>query len=403
MMHPVALQQQCCGQHINGADSNCYDDAYYVRGRKSVKLSNLRDPHLELQSLTSITVLNLEFCNLDTLGIDFNLCTPLLTKLILRGNQLRQIPQSVYRLKNLEHLDISRNQIDGPLLGCYDENKRINGHDIWPQLQNLIAFGNLITQLPQDISLWTHLKVLKMGNDLGEGNRLSSVPDSIYQCSELVELDLSNNLIQCLPAQINQRLRSLSVSGNRITNFPECLQYAKMLERLDLSDNRITHIPIFIEQLRSLKYINLSRNDIRCIPFTLTKFMSERTVLMAGNARLDQCIAEQLRTMEIRDLEFPSLRAIAQRKLLQQASGKSDKQCKKFQKLQIQPYDTSDLQDKDCSICDGCELPIVSNKELITKEQFNFSGYPYCNFDLRLCSQNCAGKCKLRLNKHLDW
>ncbi|MBL7927997.1 MAG: leucine-rich repeat domain-containing protein [Bacteroidia bacterium] len=119
-------------------------------------------------------------------------------RLSLRGKKLKQIPAEVYRFKNLQWLDLSRNRI---------------------------------TELNDSIGLLLSLTELNLGY-----NNLKTLPASIGNLKHLSVLKLHKNLITHLPKETGnlRYLELLEMWDNEIDVFPEEMRECRLLRKLDL-------------------------------------------------------------------------------------------------------------------------------------------------------------------------
>jgi internalin A len=131
------------------------------------------------------------------------------------------------------------------------------------------------------------------------GLDLTSVPDELWELTQLEELDIGKNNLKALPQQIGRlarltkvildynnldtlpesigtltKLVILSAIKNRITKLPKSIGKLSELMRLNLANNRLSTIPSTIENLRYLQELDLTDNQLNGLP------------LLAGCSRL---------------------------------------------------------------------------------------------------------------------
>ena len=94
-------------------------------------------------------------------------------------------------------------------------------------------------------------------------NGLTSLSQSIFDQTNLQELDISNNSLTCaIPAEI-RKLKNLIILNaiyNQMTGVPAEIGQLLNLQVLDLSYNQITGLPNELGNLKNLKTLNLSGN-----------------------------------------------------------------------------------------------------------------------------------------------
>lgn len=163
----------------------------------------------------------------------FQLCN--LTHLDLCSNRIQAVPDEISEMRSLCHLDLSQNQVK-TLPSTFSQlsflchlNLGQNQFESFPlvlldlkRLRVLKLNGNQISRVPKRLGEARHqeqLQVLELGS-----NHIRSLPDSLGNLRELRHANLSQNLLQDLPAT--------------------CIAWSK-LQSLDLSDNRFRLLPFF--------------------------------------------------------------------------------------------------------------------------------------------------------------
>ena len=147
-------------------------------------------------------------------------------------------PDAVLQLGQLRYLNLSRNALEGPLLGTPHGLSRLR------RLQSLDASRNRLSGgLPEDVGLLPDLQVLRL-----EKNELSGpLPDGLSQLARLQVLTLGNNALSgALPPDLHrlQSLRVLDLANNSLTGpAPYQLVGGRLLERADLSGNALSWSP----------------------------------------------------------------------------------------------------------------------------------------------------------------
>eukprot|EP01043_Picozoa_sp_COSAG02_P025766 COSAG02_NODE_1460_length_12494_cov_126.207422_1_plen_454_part_10 len=126
-------------------------------------------------------------------------------------------------------------------------------------LQALILDGNQLTTLPESIGQLSTLRGLYL-----HGNQLTTLPESIGQLSTLQQLNLYGNQLTTLPESIGQlsTLQKLDLNGNQLTTLPESIGQLSTLQTLDLSGNQLATLPESIGQLSTLQTLELNRNQL---------------------------------------------------------------------------------------------------------------------------------------------
>jgi Leucine-rich repeat (LRR) protein len=100
------------------------------------------------------------------------------------------------------------------------------------QLEELILAGNQLDQLSPMIGRLKNLRILELSN-----NRLHGLPPEIGKLTQLTHLFLNRNRIEALPPEISNltQLAELSLWGNRIITLPiEMMALRATLQTIDM-------------------------------------------------------------------------------------------------------------------------------------------------------------------------
>jgi Leucine-rich repeat (LRR) protein len=224
------------------------DDMYgdYMGGASITRLPN------EIGQLKRLRELKASFGVLTFIPSSIAECESLQI-LDLDNNPFISIPFAIFQLKYLQELG----------LNCYS-----------------------LTSLPQDISSCKSLNKLRLGGkaynipngisklqyltDLKITYPLSSIPEELFTCSKLVNLDIVLSSYTDIPDSFNSliNLENLSIIGSnnetekRTRTLPFSISSLKKLKSLTLSNLGLKEIGTYITSLPNLETLNLSNNEI---------------------------------------------------------------------------------------------------------------------------------------------
>jgi len=218
--------------------------------------------------------LNLSHSELDTDTLEVNLTNFVLEEssqrsylkiqqLLVTNNRLSSIPDVVSRLKNLTRLDLSNNSIS---LVCDAVTEMTS-------LTHLYLRNNQITDndLPKDMIGLRSLRTLNLS-----GNRLTCLPPQLLDIVSLRNLFLGANLITEVDKGINRlrRLRLLYLGGNKLEYLPKEIGELPYMQVLLLSDNKLRKLPCSLCNLSRLQCLHLHQNRLTTLPNNLIHLKS---------------------------------------------------------------------------------------------------------------------------------
>ncbi|CAA3024882.1 receptor 12 [Olea europaea subsp. europaea] len=232
-------------------------------------LSNLSTLILSHNNLTSVSTFDslFNFCrNLTRLDLSYNqLNGPIpgsffklqfVEVLDLKGNLLHGGIHKPLNLSHLQFLDISFNKLNVPLPHLFENLSEIIS------LQRIYLSNNqLVGSLP-DISRFSSLKELYLSNNQLEGVQ----PQSLDQPSSLESLDLSYNQISGSLLDFGgfSSLYDLDLSGNQLKKLPKAIEQLYNITNLNLSSTSLegTITEHHFSNLTQLRYLDLSFNNV---------------------------------------------------------------------------------------------------------------------------------------------
>lgn len=237
----------------------------------------------------------------------------------VHGNKLTTIPTGFRRLSNLRVLNLSGNSLS------------LEAFTIISELSDLrelrVAKNGITGNLPIDLSKMRELQVLDLSNNqldklpagiselpnlqklLVGGNRISSVSLSSIPSQNMIEIDISRNMLEgAFAANELQRfeklqsfdvsanslktlcseklelpsLQTLNVRNNRLVELPDVSSCVQMMT-LVASENSLTVLPEGFASLGSLRNVDVSGNNIKHIGTELTAMPNLVAFNVAGN------------------------------------------------------------------------------------------------------------------------
>ncbi|GFO22285.1 malignant fibrous histiocytoma-amplified sequence 1-like protein [Plakobranchus ocellatus] len=181
-------------------------------------------------------------------------------KLKLQGRDLLHLPKAVFKLMELEVLDLSPERE-----ACLDYKLAMVPADIGKllNLTTLMLDTNDLLQVPAEITLLTNLERLALSN-----NHLSELPNGIRHLKNLSSLHLANNKFEIFPDEICDitSLKFLDFCDNLIQVLPRTICKLTQLETLLLFINHLSKLPDTIVQMEELRCLWLGNNNIRVLP-----------------------------------------------------------------------------------------------------------------------------------------
>eukprot|EP00943_MAST-04B_sp_MAST-4B-sp1_P005485 g5485.t1 len=165
--------------------------------------------------------------------------------LMVIGNQLKSLPDSVGNLQNLMGLWVFNNQLTSL-------------PDSLGNLQNLLhlqVFNNQLTSLPDSVENLQNLLHLWVFN-----NQLTSLPDSLGNLQNLVTFWVFNNQVTSLPDSVGKlhNLLNLIVFNNRLTSLPDSVGNLQNLQLFLVWNNTLTTLPKTVGDMESLIELDLN-------------------------------------------------------------------------------------------------------------------------------------------------
>ncbi|KAK8919026.1 LRR receptor-like serine/threonine-protein kinase RPK2 [Platanthera zijinensis] len=166
-----------------------------------------------------------------------------------------EIPDELWRLENLEVLDIEGSSLAGTLPSKLPTRLRV-----------LNLASNLITgEIPISLSLCVRLEIL----DLSRNRLTGALPSFSNRFPKLIRLDLSSNRLEnSIPGDFGAgclNLEHLDLSGNSLVgSIPASLGNCSQLRSLLLFSNLLDGaVPPDLGRLEKLRALDVSRNNLR--------------------------------------------------------------------------------------------------------------------------------------------
>ncbi|CAD5115305.1 DgyrCDS4293 [Dimorphilus gyrociliatus] len=240
------------------------------------------------------------------------------------------IPPTIWLLRRLKKLDLSRNKINvlppdvGQLSGLqWFAIQHANLSTLPPEialcqnLEHLILWGNAIDSLPETLKQMRRLKCLELNlrscaaviDDymmklLKDGKcesthipavlfdipalerlDLDEFPPVICTMKNIQSLDLSKNFLTTLPPALTDlsNLKLLNVNSNELEKLPTSICNLSRLNSLDISNNKLSILPENIGNLKRLKQLLCSKNRLQNLPFSICNLFKLHTLDISNN------------------------------------------------------------------------------------------------------------------------
>jgi len=157
------------------------------------------------------------------------------------------------------------------------------GHSLNAQLLTLKDLDTAKVYTSLESALQNRELVLRL--DLSK-QKLMSVPDELFQLTNLQELRLNKCRIIQFPERFSElpSLQILQCQHNEIESIPHSICAVTHLKVLDLADNLIELIPDEIDRLAELETLALWDNPINYYPERLTEMQKLRVLDVLNNA-----------------------------------------------------------------------------------------------------------------------
>jgi hypothetical protein len=187
----------------------------------------------------------------------------------LTGNQFRDIPDDISRLRSLERLSIARNHL------------RV----VTPSIAALasLAVLDLSNNDLSDLPRLPRLKSLRL-----DSNDFCRLPDAVMRSSTLASLSMADNPLTSIGNEISKLvlLTRLELRGCLLTDFPDGLFELAQLEALHCANNKLTQLSPLIAKLNCLTTLTLSGNELTWLPSQLAHTTALSFLLISNNALL---------------------------------------------------------------------------------------------------------------------
>ncbi|KAE9248380.1 hypothetical protein PF004_g3885 [Phytophthora fragariae] len=177
-----------------------------------------------------------------------------LKELVLSGNKLSRLPDSIALLENLEALHVDENS----LTALPERIGRLH------KLHVLMAHTNQLTELPTSFGALRNMQNLDL-----KKNRLESTGDALAGLSRLKFLDLRQNRLVVFPELPDGAvLHQIFLGYNMLSAIDETsiLRIKDSATVLDMRDNKLASLPANIACLYRLKTLDVANNDLSDLP-----------------------------------------------------------------------------------------------------------------------------------------
>lgn len=196
------------------------------------------------------------------------------------SSRLQQLQNKVEQLSSLD--------IKDPKIGSWWNEPELSEHfgSALTNLRSLTGSSLSLAAFPSFLTSFVHLEVLNLRD-----NRISSIPGGLAMLTTLERLDLSANCLcdssfsgsKCSWGQLTA-LRELVLRGNRLTSFPSAIMECTALTQVDLSGNSIRNIPNdFVGDHCKLRLLDLHHNALTSLPEEVGKLRHLRTLRLHEN------------------------------------------------------------------------------------------------------------------------
>ncbi|XP_067835468.1 leucine-rich repeat-containing protein 69 isoform X1 [Heptranchias perlo] len=147
--------------------------------------------------------------------------------------------------------------------------------------RNLDLSFKKLRRVPKAVTRLRALSRLQLRNNL-----ITELPAELQALGNLTELNLGNNSIEVLPEVLKdlRRLKKLHLFGNKLDKLsPSVFEGLENLVFLNLSNNKLTTLPQEIYRLAELKYLNVNNNQLESIPSKLCLLQQLCELHLANN------------------------------------------------------------------------------------------------------------------------
>ncbi|PML49557.1 protein kinase [Vibrio lentus] len=146
-------------------------------------------------------------------------------------------------------------------------------------LEILDLSGNQLSDLPEELSQLTNLRIIFASNNL-----FTHLPDVLGLLPKLEMVGFKTNQIKTVSEQsLPIQLRWLILTDNEIEVLPSSLGERPRLQKLALAGNKIRVLPESMENLSNLELVRLSANQLTEFPEFLIKLPKLAWLAFAGN------------------------------------------------------------------------------------------------------------------------
>lgn len=211
------------------------------------------------------------------------------------NNSITKIPDEVWQIRSLRHLDVSNNQIEHLELSDKVKLVNFNAPDILNLNDNKLARFSIE---PKSISkvrdlriARNHLQSFTISGDDGyalerldlSGNQLHSL-NHLEVLSNLIHLNLSGNRLTHVQTRKSLSiLETVNLKNNMLTVWPETVLRSAVLSSVDLSGNEIEKLPVSIFLPDSIKLLDVSLNNIHPVDLNKHQNISRLNESMCPN------------------------------------------------------------------------------------------------------------------------